>query len=243
MVADCGATCAKYILCLFNFVFFVSICVAYCVALLETKTMPPHILPGHAVHSRCGARWKTFLSSHFFSTSFLCVCALWKKICQQTKFRQRQAGKRWGQKNHSAMLRWRLPIVDMRPEWEAKVFIFKVFPCQNFSSPTCSSSSLLSPHKHKRMNGEKHSCLRQAKIYLSLAFSLSPLGVRVLTHPLPGPVWKCWHKAARSGNECKLIWTGAANSIFVLPFSASSSFCLCFVAPTWSGCVVVGRSE
>ena len=25
MVADCGATCAKYLLCLFNFVFFVSI--------------------------------------------------------------------------------------------------------------------------------------------------------------------------------------------------------------------------
>ena len=24
MVADCGATCAKYVLCLFNFAFFVS---------------------------------------------------------------------------------------------------------------------------------------------------------------------------------------------------------------------------
>ena len=30
MVADCGATCAKYLLCLFNFVFFVSIYSHYC---------------------------------------------------------------------------------------------------------------------------------------------------------------------------------------------------------------------
>ena len=30
MVADCGATCAKYLLCLFNFVFFVSIHTTYC---------------------------------------------------------------------------------------------------------------------------------------------------------------------------------------------------------------------
>ena len=37
MVADCGATCAKYLLCLFNFVFFVSINYLYSTAFLFIK--------------------------------------------------------------------------------------------------------------------------------------------------------------------------------------------------------------